>query len=151
MSRERVKPLNLQELLLNGGGVLVAVLTLVQIAPVKVNPWSWLLKKLGRAINAEVLEQVQRTEKKLDEHIDQDEAGRATQERAYILAFNRQLMAGERHTREEFWEALASIDRYHKYCDAHPEYPNERAVHAIHNIGRVYDERQRKNDFLPDR
>ena len=29
MSRERVKPLNLQELLLNGGGVLVAVLTLV--------------------------------------------------------------------------------------------------------------------------
>ena len=48
-------------------------------------------------------------------------------------------------------EALASIDRYHKYCDAHPEYPNERAVHAIHNIGRVYDERQRKNDFLPDK
>ena len=67
-----------------------------------------------------------------------------------ILAFNRQLMRGEKHTREEFWEALSSVDRYHKYCDAHPEYPNERAVHAIHNIGRVYDDRQMKNDFLPD-
>ena len=143
--------MTLQELLLGGGIGVVGLLTLVQIAPVQVNPWSWLLKRLGRAINAEVLEQVQRTEQKLDEHNAQDDAGRANQERAYIMAFNRQLMAGERHTRKEFGEALASIDRYHKYCDAHPEYPNERAVHAIHNVGRVYDERQRKNDFLPDK
>ena len=143
--------MELREILLSGGGVLALVMTLVQIAPVQVNPWSWLMKKLGRAINAEVLEQVQTTQRKLDEHIERDDAGRADQVRANILAFNRQLMAGERHTREEFWEALASIDRYHKYCDAHPEYPNERAVHAIHNIGRVYDERQQKNDFLPDR
>ena len=143
--------MDVREILLGGGGILALVMTLVQISPVQVYPWSWIAKRIGRAINAEVLERVERTEKKLDEHIDQDEAGRATQERAYILAFNRQLMAGERHTREEFWEALASIDRYHKYCDAHPEYPNERAVHAIHNIGRVYDERQQKNDFLPDR
>ena len=143
--------MDIRDILLGGGGITVVLLSIIQIAPVQVNPWSWLLKKLGRAINAEVLEQVQRTEKKLDEQIAQDDAARATQERAYILAFNRQLMAGELHTREEFWEALASIDRYHKYCDAHPEYPNERAVHAIHNIGRVYDERQRKNDFLPDK
>lgn len=143
--------MDIRDILLGGGGITVVLLSIIQIAPVQVNPWSWLLKKLGRAINAEVLEQVQRAEKKLDEHIAQDDAARATQERAYILAFNRQLMAGELHTREEFWEALASIDRYHKYCDAHPEYPNERAVHAIHNIGRVYDERQRKNDFLPDK
>lgn len=143
--------MDIRDILLGGGGVMVVLLSLIQIAPVRVNPWSWIAKRIGRAINAEVLEQVQRTEKKLDEHIAQDDAARATQERAYILAFNRQLMAGELHTREEFWEALASIDRYHKYCDAHPEYPNERAVHAIHNIGRVYDERQRKNDFLPDK
>lgn len=143
--------MDLREILLGGGGVLALVMTLVQIAPVQVNPWSWIAKRIGRAINAEVLEQVQRTEQKLDEHINQDEAARATQERAYILSFNRQLMAGEKHTREEFWEALASIDRYHKYCESHPQYPNERAVHAIHNIGRVYDERQKKNDFLPDR
>ena len=143
--------MDIRDILLGGGGVTVVLLSLIQIAPVQLNPWSWIAKRIGRAINAEVLEQVQRTEKKLDEHIAQDDAARATQERAYILAFNRQLMAGELHTREEFWEALASIDRYHKYCDAHPEYPNERAVHAIHNIGRVYDERQQKNDFLPDK
>lgn len=151
MSRERVKPLNLQELLLNGGGVLVAALTLVQIAPVPVNPWSWLLKKLGRAINAEVLEKVEALQEKLNEHIETDDAGKAERKRAFILSFNRQLMNGEKHTREEFWEALGAIDDYNKYCDSHKDFPNGRAVHAIHNIGRVYDERQQKNDFLPDR
>ena len=143
--------MELREILLSGGGVLALVMTLVQIAPVQVNPWSWLMKKLGRAINAEVLEQVQTTQRKLDEHIERDDAGRADQVRANILAFNRQLMAGERHTREEFWEALAAIDWYNSYCKTHKDYPNERAVHAIHNIGRVYDERQQKNDFLPDK
>ena len=143
--------MNLQELLLGGGGVLAAVMTLVQLAPVQVNPWSWLAKRIGRAINAEVLEQVEEMQQKLDGHIAKDDAGKADAKRAFILSFNRQLMNGELHTREEFWEVLAAIDWYHKYCDAHPQYPNERAVHAIHNIGRVYDERQKKNDFLPDR
>lgn len=143
--------MDLREILLSGGGALALVMTLVQIAPVHVNPWSWLLKKLGRAINAEVLEQVEAMRQRLDGHIEKDEAAKADGKRAFILAFNRQLMNGEKHTREEFWEALAAIDWYNSYCKTHKDYPNERAVHAIHNIGRVYDERQQKNDFLPDR
>lgn len=142
--------MDILDLLLGGSGIAALLLTLVQISPIKVNPWSKMFRAIGRAINAEVLEQVQATQRKLDEHIERDDAGRADDERARILAFNRQLMRGEKHTREEFWEALSSVDRYHKYWDAHPEYPNERAVHAIHNIGRVYDDRQMKNDFLPD-
>lgn len=143
--------MNLQELLLGGGIGVVGLLTLVQIAPVQIKPWSWLLKRLGRAINAEVLEQVESMRQRLDGHIEKDEAAKADGKRAFILTFNRQLMNGEKHTREEFWEALAAIDWYKSYCKTHKDYPNERAVHAIQNIGRVYDERQKKNDFLPDR
>ena len=143
--------MELREILMGGGGILVLAMTLVQISPVQVKPWSWLLKKLGRAINAEVLEKVEALQEKLNEHIETDDAGKAERKRAFILSFNRQLMNGEKHTREEFWEALGAIDDYHKYCDSHPDFPNGRAVHAIHNIGRVYDERQQKNDFLPDR
>lgn len=143
--------MELREILLGSSGILVLAMTIVQVSPIRVDPWSWILKRLGRAINAEVLEQVAETKKNLDAHIAKDDARRADDTRARILAFNRELMRGEQHTREEFWDVLASIDRYHKYCEAHPEYPNERAVHAIHNIGRVYDDRQRENDFLPDR
>lgn len=41
----------------------VTILTLIQIAPVKVDPWSWIAKKVGRAINGEVLEKFGELEK----------------------------------------------------------------------------------------
>ncbi len=51
-SSNEVVGMSIQEILMNGGGALVILLTLVQIAPIKVNPWSALAKWLGRAINA---------------------------------------------------------------------------------------------------
>ena len=47
--------MSIKEILASGGGVLVVVMTLVQIAPVKLNPWSWLARSIGRAVNAEVI------------------------------------------------------------------------------------------------
>ena len=41
-----------------GIGVIVIVLTLVQIAPIQFNPWSTIAKHIGGAINKEVLEKV---------------------------------------------------------------------------------------------
>ena len=43
--------MTLEEILLGGGLGTVALLTLIQIAPVKVDPWSAIAKALGRAIN----------------------------------------------------------------------------------------------------
>ena len=34
------------------------LMTFIQIAPIKVNPWSWMAKKFGRAINGEVLKEI---------------------------------------------------------------------------------------------
>lgn len=50
-----------------GGGGLFLLLTLVQLAPIKVNPWSWLAKSVGKAIG------IAAVEKKLDEHISTDD------------------------------------------------------------------------------
>lgn len=47
--------MSIQELLTGGGGLLVLALTVIQLAPIKVNPWSAIAKAIGRAINAEVL------------------------------------------------------------------------------------------------
>ena len=41
-------------MLLGGGGLLIVLLTMVEIAPIKFNPWSALAKGIGRAINAEM-------------------------------------------------------------------------------------------------
>jgi hypothetical protein len=55
----------LQEILttwLNSGEfwtvILVVLLTLVEITPIKINPWSWAVKKIGRVFNGEVIDEI---------------------------------------------------------------------------------------------
>ena len=140
--------MSIQELLTGGGGLVVLALTVIQVAPVKINPWSAIAKAIGRAVNAEVLAELERTRIKLDNHIKTDDERAADMHRARILRFNQELIRQIPHTREEFIEVLTEIDRYQRFCREHPDYPNSRAVHAIANIGRVYDERLQKHDFL---
>ena len=147
--------MTLAELLGWGGGGLFLLLTLVQLAPIKVNPWSWLAGLIGRAVNREVLGKLDslgraqaKNRQRLDEHIRADDERDADAHRARILHFNNELLRSIPHTKEEFVEILSSIDVYERYCQDHPEYRNNRAVHAIANIGRVYDDRLRNHDFL---
>lgn len=147
--------MSMQEILFGGGGLLAILLTFVQIAPVKVNPWSALARSLGRAINGEVLKdlaEVKRlqgeTRKQLDAHIKMDDERNADEHRNRILQFNNELLRDIPHTEEDFIEILAEIDFYERYCRDHQAYKNNRAVHAIANINRVYDERLLKHDFL---
>lgn len=144
-----------QEILLGGGGVLLVLLSLVEISPIKLNPWSRIAKWLGRAINADVIKEIEtvkttqaETRKRLETHIVTSERREADNCRVRILRFNNELIRDIPHTREEFVEILKDIDEYKRYCRDHTDYENERAVHAIANIGRVYDERLEKHDFL---
>lgn len=147
--------MSIYELLLTGGGGLFLLLTLVQISPIKINPWSAIAKALGRAFNSEVigmLNEVKAAQKsntdRLNEHIRLDDERNADERRTRILRFNNELIRNVPHTKEEFIDVLADIDAYEKYCKVNPDYKNNRAVHAIANIGRVYDERLQKHDFL---
>ena len=124
--------MTLDDLFVGGGVGVVAVLSLLEIAPIKVNPWSAIARGLGRAFNAEVLADLkavqqaqQDTRSALDKHQAADDEYKAECHRAF------------RH-----------IDQYEDYCRSHPGYKNNRASHAIANIGRVYDERLKARDFL---
>lgn len=147
--------MTLDDLLLGGGVGAVAVLSLLEIAPIKVNPWSAIARGLGRAFNAEVLADLkavqkaqQDTRSALDKHQAADDEYKAECHRAALLAFNTSLLRGELHTQEDFFDAFRHIDQYEDYCRSHPGYKNNRASHAIANIGRVYDERLKARDFL---
>lgn len=147
--------MELKEILMGGGGVLLVLMTLVEIAPIKVNPWSKIAKVIGRAINADVLDEIKNvkdtqaeTKARLDEHIRVDDERNADGHRQRILQFNNELLRDIPHSREDFIEILTEIDFYEEYCQTHKDYKNSRCVHAIANIGRVYDERLKKHDFL---
>ena len=136
------------ELFAGGGWLVLAAMTVIQITPVKLDPWSWLAKAIGKAINADVLAKLGEVEKRLDKHITVDDQRAADGNRTRILHFNNELVRNLKHTKEEFVEILAEIDAYEEYCRSHPEYPNNRAVIAIDNVRDVYKERLKKNDFL---
>lgn len=147
--------MSIQEMLLGGGGALFVLLSIVEISPIKINPWSGVAKWLGRALNADVIKELgtvkatqKETRERLEKHISTDEIRSADSCRARILRFNNELLREIPHTREEFIEILKDIDEYERYCREHKDYANGRAVHAIANIGRVYDERLEKHDFL---
>ena len=134
--------MSIQELLLKGGGIVFALLTLVQITPIKVNPWSAIARAIGKAlIGGDIMA-------KLEEHIRVDDERDADMHRYRLLRFNTELLRKARHTKEEFDEILYSVTCYERYCADHPKYENNRAVLAIENIKRVYKECMKTNDFL---
>ena len=120
--------MNMGEILGWSGGTLLLLMTFVQIAPIKVNPWSGLAKKIGRAINGEVLNEIadikkeqRETQDKLEKHIQDDDERDASMHRQRILRFNIELMRGEDFTLECFNDMLLDIDEYERFCETHPD------------------------------
>ena len=151
--------IEIKELLSANSGTFLAIIaiamTLIEITPIKMNPWSAIAKWFGKVFNGEVLNKLDKmeqaqaeTRQKLDDHIRIDDERNADLHRARILEFNTGLIRGLRHTEEDFNEILYNIKFYETYCGDHPEYQNNRAVHAIKNIERVYDECMKNHDFL---
>lgn len=145
----------LSDILFGSGGIVAALLTLLEVSRIKINPWSAIAKAIGRAFNGDVLKKLEsmeatqtETRKMLDDHIRKDADRAADLHRARILQFNNELLQSKPHTREEFIDILAEIDSYREHCRKYPDYPNSRATHAVANIERVYDDRLAKQDFL---
>ncbi len=149
--------MSIQEIIAGGGITLFVLLTLIQIAPLKLDPWTALARWIGRALNgdvlaelAEVKKQQHKTQEELERHIKMDDERNADLHRARILQFNRELLRETEpsHIEEDFNEILYNMSCYEHYCENHPDYQNNRAVHAIKNIERVYDQMMEDHGFL---
>ena len=51
---------------LTGGGIILVAMTLIQIAPIKLDPWSAVARAIGRAINKDVIEKLDETIQTMD-------------------------------------------------------------------------------------
>lgn len=131
-----------------GGGVLLAAMTLIQIAPIKVNPWSALAKAIGRAINGEVITKVDRLERELLGMKENLEERDAISCRTRILHFGDETIHGVRHTKEHFDQILRDITTYERYCDDHPNFENNTTVLTSRRIKDIYEDCLKTADFL---
>ena len=128
--------------------VLLGGITLFEVAPIKINPWSWLLKKVGGAFNREVLERLKKLEAKVDAIEAADGERDAVNARVRILRFGDEVLHGVEHSKEHFDQTLQDITHYNEYCKAHPAFQNEMTVLTAQQIKRAYMNRWEKHDFL---
>ena len=140
--------MTLKELLTGGGSALFILATLIQIAPIKINPWSFIAKKIGKALNGEVVEKVDRLEKNIENLRVECEEREATKCRARILRFGDEILHNVRHSKEHFDQILLDITAYEQYCNTHPNFKNNVAIATINRINREYDECANNNCFL---
>lgn len=138
----------IRTIFLYGGGVLILLMTLVQITPIKINPWSWLAKRIGRAINGEVLENVNHLKEDVKDLKDSNDEEWASLSRSHILRFGDELLHGVAHSKEHFDQILIDISKYKKYCEGHPEYLNDIANATMEHITRTYQKCLDDNSFL---
>lgn len=122
--------------------------TLIQISPIKINPWTWLGRKIGRVINGEVLDELGQLRGRMDRMEAQTEEQNMETARIRILRFGDECKRKIQHGEEHFNQVLEDIDKYETYCAAHPEFKNSKAVLTIARIKECYAERLEKGDFL---
>lgn len=132
--------MGLNEILGASGGAALILLTLIQIAPVKINPWSAIAKAIGRAINGDLIRAVNQ----VSESVDQNEIDRLRWE---ILDFSNSCQNGRRHTREEFDHIIRMHEKYESILTRRNE-SNGQVDMAFDYIKTLYQKCLIERDFL---
>ena len=122
------------------GGIALILLTLIQIAPIKINPWSAIAKAIGRAINGDLTRAVNQ----ISESVDQNEIDRLRWE---ILDFSNSCQNGRRHTREEFDHIIRMHEKYESILTRRNE-SNGQVDMAYDYIKTLYQKCLIERDFL---
>lgn len=140
--------MNIWEVIGWAAAALLGGSTLIQITPIKLNPWSWVAKKIGKAINGELIEKVETLDTKVDKLEKARGEENAENRRVRILRFSDEIQHGVLHSQEHFDQILLDITAYKKYCNEHKDFINEKTVLATERIRSAYSKRLERNDFL---
>ena len=143
---------------ITGGATLLGIGVTIVIEKSKhinLKPLSWFFGSLGQAINKEVLamnkevlDKVDYLEKQVQEIKDDAEEREAKAARSSILRFGDECLHDVKHSKEHFDQIMRDIDAYETYCDTHPEFENNQAVHTIQLINEIYHDRLKEHSFL---
>lgn len=127
----------------------------IEVAPIKINPWSFLAKKIGKAMNSDVLVRIDALDTKvnqLDCYVKQLEQAQleceAKRARTRILRFGDEVRLNVKHSKDSFDEVLADITFYDTYCSTHPDFKNNRTKSTEKVIVDVYEDCLRNDSFL---
>lgn len=138
-----------------GAVIFVATSGVIQISPIRLNPWSSLARAIGRAINKDVIDKVERLEtevaemRKAGERRDREEGDRnAKSVRLRILRFGDEVRHQQKHSKEHWDDIMQDITEYNAYCGDHPDFKNQKAQSTTKLLVKEYERCLSENDFL---
>lgn len=140
--------MTIEQMLAGGGGLILVAMTLIQISPVKVNPWTAMAKAIGRAINGEVIQKVDKLDRDLQTVRKEAAEQAAMNYRARILRFGDEVMHDVRHSKDHFDQVLHDITEYERYCKKNPDFENNMTALTSSRIKEIYRKCLEDNDFL---
>lgn len=127
--------------------ILLVLSVFIQIAPIKINPWSSLVKWIGKTLNSHLELEVSKLNQaieRINHDIDQNEKDRIRWE---ILDFASGCREGRLHTKDEFQHVITLNDKYKKLL-AKTNDTNGVFDEEYKYIQDIYHKRQERNDFL---
>ena len=93
-------------------------------------------------------EDIATLQKTLDNHIKEDEAEKARNQRYRILRFFDEICEGRRHSESHFEDILDDIANYELFCANHPDFRNNRGTIAMQEIQDTYRKIKHEGGFL---
>lgn len=136
---------------------IIIILSILLIGCIKIKDkslWHRLFVRIGKDLNKEVLEKVDKlkedineTKQDLKNHIADSEIEKMKNIRQKIIRFSDEVYAKRKHSKEHYEEMMDFIDVYEKFCKLHPDFPNNMALDAIRNIKEQYTKHKENNDF----
>lgn len=164
----------IKEYSVSGCVLIVIFFTFVEIAPIKINPWSKIASFIGKALFSSTKEEiskeiselkrdlssatnevniiknnVQTLDGKINSMDYQIERDRAIEARRSILRFGDEVSHGCNHSRDHFQQIITSdISFYNQYCHNHPEFRNDMTKVTSERIIEDYKARDKDNSFL---
>ena len=149
--------------LIGGGfGILAFLALFIEFTPIKWNPLSDILGWIGERTNKKLDGRITTLDTRmttLENTVDdistrQENAELKAEEREAVycrirvLRFSDEIRRGLKHSQESFDQTLLDITTYKKYCNTHPDFENEKAVHACERVKKEYDRCMDEDDFL---
>lgn len=105
----------------NLGWLIVILTSIIQISPIKLNPWTSIFKWIGQAINGDVVKRLDKIDARIDEQEKNMNNNEKDRIRWEVLEFANSCKNGRKHTQDEYRHIFKISDKYHKIIEENNE------------------------------
>ena len=126
--------------------ILFGAITLIEVAPIKINPWRSLLKWVGKAINGDIQAQIAEIKTEVKELKEDCELKNVDDMRWEILNFVNTCRRGTEHSKDEWRHVMTQLAKYEDYTER-KGISNGVIEEDSRYLRELYHKHNTKNDF----